>query len=196
MQIIKTHIADVIIIEPKVHGDDRGYFVETYRQDILERFVGHSVDFIQDNESKSDRGVLRGLHYQTGDSAQSKLVRAISGRVLDVAVDIRRGSPTFAQHVAIELSAENKRQVFVPKGFAHGFVVLEDNTIFSYKVDNYYSPAEDRGIAFDDPSLAINWQLPTSQLLLSAKDQQQPLLADAELFSYQSNYYQTSDYEY
>jgi len=196
MQLIRTDIADVIIIEPKVHGDDRGYFVETYRQDILERFVGHSVNFIQDNESKSERGVLRGLHYQIGDSAQSKLVRVISGRVLDVAVDIRQGSPTFAQHVAIELSAENKRQVFVPKGFAHGFVVLEDNTIFSYKVDNYYSPAKDRGIAFDDPSLAINWEVPTSQLLLSAKDQQQPLLADAELFSYQSNDYQTSDYEY
>ncbi|MGM8885999.1 dTDP-4-dehydrorhamnose 3,5-epimerase [Psychrobacter sp. 1U2] len=196
MKVIGTDIADVIIIEPEVHGDERGYFVETYRQDILERFVGYSVNFIQDNESKSDRGVLRGLHYQLGGSAQSKLVRVISGRVLDVAVDIRQGSPTFARHVAIELSAENKRQVFVPKGFAHGFVVLEDNTIFSYKVDNYYSPKDDRGIAFDDPSLAINWQVPTSQLLLSGKDQQQPLLADAELFSYQSNDYQTSDYEY
>lgn len=170
MQLRRTAIADVIIIEPKVHGDERGYFAETYRQDVLERFLGHSVNFIQDNESKSDRGVLRGLHYQIGDSAQSKLVRVISGRVLDVAVDIRKGSPTFAQHVAIELSAENKKQVFVPKGFAHGFAVLEDNTIFSYKVDNYYSPAEDRGIAFDDPSLAINWGLTTSELLLSAKD--------------------------
>lgn len=196
MQLRRTAIADVIIIEPKVHGDERGYFAETYRQDVLERFLGHSVNFIQDNESKSDRGVLRGLHYQIGDSAQSKLVRVISGRVLDVAVDIRKGSPTFAQHVAIELSAENKKQVFVPKGFAHGFAVLEDNTIFSYKVDNYYSPAEDRGIAFDDPSLAINWGLTTSELLLSAKDQQQPLLANAELFSYQTNYYRTSDYEY
>jgi len=196
MQLRRTAIADVIIIEPKVHSDERGYFFESYRQDVLERFVGHSVNFIQDNESKSDRGVLRGLHYQIGNSAQSKLVRVISGRVLDVAVDIRKGSPTFAQHVAIELSAENKRQVFLPKGFAHGFAVLEDNTIFSYKVDNYYSPAEDRGIAFDDPSLSINWGLPTSELLLSAKDQQQPLLADAELFSYQTNYYRTSDYEY
>jgi len=196
MQFKRTDIADVIIIEPKVHGDERGYFVETHRQDVLERFVGHSVNFIQDNESKSDRGVLRGLHYQIGDSAQSKLVRVISGRVLDVAVDIRKGSPTFAQHVAIELSAENKRQVFLPKGFAHGFAVLEDNTIFSYKVDNYYSPTEDRGVAFDDPSLAIKWGLPISELLLSAKDQQQPLLADAELFSYQTNYYRTSDYEY
>ncbi|WP_201603449.1 dTDP-4-dehydrorhamnose 3,5-epimerase [Psychrobacter submarinus] len=196
MQLRRTAIADVIIIEPKVHGDERGYFFESYRQDVLERFVGYSVNFIQDNESKSDRGVLRGLHYQIGSSAQSKLVRVISGRVLDVAVDIRKGSPTFAQHVAIELTAENKRQVLIPRGFAHGFAVLEDNTIFSYKVDNYYSPAEDRGIAFDDPSLAINWGIPTSELLLSAKDQQQPLLADAELFSYQTNYYRTSDYEY
>ncbi|WP_298973427.1 dTDP-4-dehydrorhamnose 3,5-epimerase [uncultured Psychrobacter sp.] len=196
MQLRRTAIADVIIIEPKVHGDERGYFFESYREDVLERFVGHSVNFIQDNESKSDRGVLRGLHYQIGNSAQSKLVRVISGRVLDVAVDIRKGSPTFAQHVAIELSADNKRQVLIPRGFAHGFAVLEDNTIFSYKVDNYYSPAEDRGIAFDDPRLAINWGLPTSELLLSAKDQQQPLLADAELFSYQTNYYRTSDYEY
>ena len=196
MQLRRMAIADVIIIEPKVHGDERGYFFESYREDVLERFVGHSVNFIQDNESKSDRGVLRGLHYQIGNSAQSKLVRVISGRVLDVAVDIRKGSPTFAQHVAIELSADNKRQVLIPRGFAHGFAVLEDNTIFSYKVDNYYSPAEDRGIAFDDPRLAINWGLATSELLLSAKDQQQPLLADAELFSYQTNYYRTSDYEY
>lgn len=183
MQAIATDISDVIIIEPQVHGDERGYFVETFRQDSLERFVGHSINFIQDNESKSDRGVLRGLHYQIGASAQSKLVRVITGRVLDVAVDIRQGSPTFGQHIAIELSAKNKRQVFVPKGFAHGFVVLEDDTIFSYKVDNYYSPADDRGIAFDDPSLAIDWQLPTAQLLLSAKDKKQPLLANAELFS-------------
>lgn len=189
MQFTRSNIADVITIEPKVHGDDRGYFVETFRQDMFEAFVGHKVNFIQDNESKSNRGVLRGLHYQIGDAAQSKLVRVIQGRVLDVAVDIRQGSPTFGQHVAVELSGDNKRQVFVPKGFAHGFLVLEDNSVFSYKVDNYYSPENDRGIAFNDASLGIDWQIPASELLLSAKDQKQPSLSDADVFSYEKNYY-------
>lgn len=189
MNVTRTDIADVLIIEPKVHGDERGYFIETFRQDIFDRFVGYQVNFIQDNESKSERGVLRGLHYQIGSAAQSKLVRVIQGRVLDVAVDIRKGSPTFGHHVAIDLSGENKKQMFIPKGFAHGFVVLEDNTIFSYKVDNYYSPKDDRGIAFDDPSLAIGWKIPFTELLLSAKDQKQPSLADAELFIYEASYY-------
>ena len=189
MQFTRTNITDVIVIEPKVHGDNRGYFVETFRQDMFEEFVGHKVNFMQDNESKSNRGVLRGLHYQIGSAAQSKLVRVIQGRVLDVAVDIRQGSPTFGHHVAIELSGDNKRQMFVPKGFAHGFLVLEDETIFSYKVDNYYSLENDRGIAFNDASLAINWKMSIEELLLSEKDQNQPLLSDADLFSCEQNLY-------
>ena len=182
MQFIRTDIPDVIIIEPQVHGDERGYFVETFRQDQFEDFVGHKVNFCQDNESKSGVGVLRGLHYQLAPKAQSKLVRVIQGRVLDVAIDIRQGSPTFGKHVAVELTAENKRQLFVPRGFAHGFVVLEPDTIFAYKVDNYYSPENDRGIAFNDPAIGINWQLNSEQLQLSEKDQKQPLLADADVF--------------
>lgn len=182
MKFVRTSIPDVFTIEPTVHGDDRGCFMESFRQDLLDDFLGHSIHFIQDNESSSQRGVLRGLHYQLSPAAQTKLVRVISGRVLDVAVDIRKNSPTFGQHVAIELSATNKKQLFVPQGFAHGFVVLEDNTVFGYKVDNLYSPSHDRGIAFNDPSLAIDWQLAEEDLLLSAKDQQQPLLNDAETF--------------
>lgn len=183
------HIPDVIICEPKVHGDSRGYFVETFRQDAFEEFVGHSVNFVQDNESKSSKGVLRGLHYQLAPAAQSKLVRVIQGAVLDVAVDIRQGSPTFGQHVAVELSADNKKQLFVPRGFAHGFVVLQDDTVFAYKVDNYYSPENDRGIAFSDPAIGINWQLDADELKLSQKDCQQPLLSSADLFDYKNNQY-------
>ena len=159
MQFTRTNISDVIIIEPKVYGDNRGYFVETFRADKLEAFLGFKLNFGQDNESKSSKGVLRGLHYQLPPDAQTKLVRVIQGKVLDVAVDIRRNSPTFGQYVAVELSAENKKQMLVPRGFAHGFVVLEDDTIFAYKVDNYYSPECDRGIAFDDESLNIDWVL-------------------------------------
>lgn len=177
MTFTKTAIEDVIIIEPKVHGDNRGYFVETFRADKLEEFLGYKINFCQDNESKSSRGVLRGLHYQLPPHAQTKLVRVIQGRVLDVAVDIRKGSPTFGLHVSVELSSENKRQLLVPRGFAHGFVVLEDDTIFAYKVDNYYSPECDRGIAFDDVALNIDWQVAHAELNLSAKDRVQPKLA-------------------
>ena len=190
MNFIRTNIPDVIIIEPTVHGDDRGYFVETFRADKLEAFLGFKLNFGQDNESKSSRGVLRGLHYQLPPHAQSKLVRVIQGRVLDVAVDIRKNSPTFGQHVAVELSAENKKQLLVPRGFAHGFVVLENDTIFAYKVDNYYSPQCDRGIAFDDENLNIDWILNKEELNLSAKDKVQPLLKDTnDLFEYGVNYY-------
>ena len=189
MQFTRTKIEDVIIIDPVVHGDERGYFVETFRQDKLEEFLGFSLHFCQDNESKSSKGVLRGLHYQLAPAAQTKLVRVIQGRVLDVAVDIRKGSPTFGEHVAVELTAENKRQLFVPRGFAHGFVVLEDDTVFAYKVDNYYSPQNDRGIAFDDASIGIDWQLDTATLKLSAKDTQQPLLQEADLFTYGEDLY-------
>ncbi|KYJ87168.1 dTDP-4-dehydrorhamnose 3,5-epimerase [Sulfurovum riftiae] len=184
MKFIRTDIPDVIIIEPEVHGDERGYFIETFRQDKLEAFLGFKVHFCQDNESKSSKGVLRGLHYQLTPAAQTKLVRVISGRVLDVAVDIRKGSPTFGQYVATELSGENKRQMFIPRGFAHGFVVLEDDTVFAYKVDNYYSPENDRGVAFDDPSIGIDWKLDRNSLNLSGKDTKQPFLQDAELFEY------------
>jgi dTDP-4-dehydrorhamnose 3,5-epimerase len=189
VKFIRTAIPDVIIIEPTVHGDERGYFAETFREDKLESFLGFKVNFCQDNESKSSKGVLRGLHYQLAPFAQTKLVRVIKGSVLDIAVDIRKGSPTFGKHVAVEISEENRRQVFVPRGFAHGFVVLEDDTIFTYKVDNYYSPENDRGIAFDDIALAIDWKLIKEELKLSDKDTKHPFLKDAELFDYGMNLY-------
>ena len=189
MTFTRTDIPDVVICEPTVHGDERGYFVETFRQDKLEDFLGFKVKFCQDNESKSSRGVLRGLHYQLSPAAQTKLVRVIQGSVLDVAVDIRKGSPTFGKHVAVKLTAENKKQLFVPRGFAHAFVVLEDNTIFAYKVDNYYSPENDRGVAFNDPAINIDWGIAVEALKLSDKDTKQPLLQDADLFTYGVNYY-------
>lgn len=190
MNFIRTKISDVVIIEPTVHGDDRGYFVETFREDKLEAFLGYKINFCQDNESKSSRGVLRGLHYQLAPDAQTKLVRVIQGSVLDVAVDIRKGSPTFGKYVAVELTAENKKQILVPRGFAHGFVVLEDDTVFAYKVDSYYSPENDRGIAFDDIELNIDWQVPHEELNLSAKDTTQPKLNETnDLFEYGVNYY-------
>lgn len=190
MNFIRTEIPDVVIIEPVVHGDERGYFVETFRADKLEAFLGYSINFCQDNESKSTRGVLRGLHYQLAPDAQTKLVRVIQGSVLDVAVDIRKDSPTFGQHVAVELTGENKRQLLVPRGFAHGFVVLEDDTVFSYKVDSYYSPENDRGVAFDDKDLKIDWQIPHAELKLSEKDTKQPRLKETDdLFDYAVNYY-------
>ncbi len=190
MKFIRTEIPDVILIEPKVHGDDRGYFVETFRQDKLDEFLGYKIDFCQDNESKSKKGVLRGLHYQLHPFAQTKLVRVIKGKVLDVAVDIREGSPTFGKYISVVLSRDNKKQLLIPRGFAHGFVVLEDETIFSYKVDNYYSPKNDRGIFFNDMDLSIDWRLDSSELILSEKDKTQPLLKDTgDLFEYKVDYY-------
>ena len=190
MKFIKTEIPEVVIVEPVVHGDSRGYFMETFRADKLEEFLGYKINFVQDNESKSSRGVLRGLHYQLYPAVQTKLVRVIHGKVLDVAVDIRKGSPTFGKHVSVELSAENKRQLLVPRGFAHGFVVLEDDTIFAYKVDNYYSPENDRGIAFDDEELGIDWLIPKEELLLSEKDTKHPKLSETEdIFDYKMDYY-------
>lgn len=180
MKFIPQLISDVVLIQPNVHGDNRGYFVETFRQDLFEEAVGYQVNFIQDNESKSTKGVLRGLHYQLPPFAQAKLVRVIEGSVLDVAVDIRKSSPTFGQHVAVNLTSENKHQLFVPHGFAHGFVVLSDKATFAYKVDNYYAPQHDRGIAFDDGDLAINWQLPPEILQLSEKDKLHSTLANAK----------------
>tara|TARA_R110001583_G_C5671425_1_gene411202 strand:- start:29456 stop:30031 length:576 start_codon:yes stop_codon:yes gene_type:complete len=190
VQFISQSIPDVWVIEPKVHGDHRGYFVETFRQDKFEHALGYKIDFVQDNESKSSKGVLRGLHFQLAPHAQSKLVRVIEGAVLDVAVDIRKGSPSFGQHVAVELSGENKKQMFIPRGFAHGFLVLTETTTFAYKVDNYYSPECDRGLAFDDKTLNIDWQLDSQSLLLSEKDITQPSLAELEdCFDYNINYY-------
>ena len=190
MTFTRTEIPDVVVIEPTVHGDSRGYFVETFRQDKLEEFLGYKINFCQDNESKSSKGVLRGLHYQLPPHAQTKLVRVIQGRVLDVAVDIRRNSPTFGKYVAVLLSAENKKQLLVPRGFAHGFVVLEDDTVFAYKVDNYYSPECDRGISFDDKNLNIDWILNHDELNLSAKDTKQPKLNETnDLFEFGVDYY-------
>lgn len=189
MIFTRTAIPDVILIDPKVHGDKRGYFVETFRADKLEAFLGFKVPFCQDNESKSNYGVLRGLHYQLPPFAQSKLVRIIEGEVLDVAVDIRKGSPTFGHHVAVRLSGENKRQMFMPRGFAHGFVVLSETCTFAYKVDNYYSFENDRGIAFDDPFLNIDWMLEANKLQLSDKDTQQPLFSEADHFTFSENLY-------
>jgi len=180
LKFIPQSISDVILIEPTVHGDERGYFLETFRQNLFEEAVGYEVNFIQDNESKSSKGVLRGLHYQLPPYTQAKLVRVIKGSVLDVAVDIRKSSATFGQYVAVELTAQNKHQLFVPHGFAHGFVVLSDSATFAYKVDNYYAPEHDRGIVFNDKELAIDWHLPLDTLQLSDKDKNQPTLANAK----------------
>lgn len=191
MKFIKTEIPEVIIIEPIVVTDDRGYFFETFRKDKLEEAIGYSIDFIQDNESKSSYGVLRGLHFQLPPFAQSKLAHVSRGKILDIVVDIRKGSPTFGKYVLVELSAENKRILFIPRGFAHGLVVLSEEAIFSYKVDNYYSKESERGIAFDDPTLNIDWQIDVDALQLSTKDQNQPLLEDVDkLFDYRENLYE------
>jgi dTDP-4-dehydrorhamnose 3,5-epimerase len=191
MEFIHQDISGILTIEPKIYGDERGYFTETYRQDKLEDALGYRVNFVQDNESKSYKGVLRGLHFQLAPYAQSKLVRVIEGAVLDVAVDVRRGSPSFGRHVAVELSGVNKKQMFIPRGFAHGFLVLTDTATFAYKVDNYYSPEYDRGLAFDDSDLNIDWQLTKQQLLLSDKDTQQPRLTElADCFDCNHNYYE------
>ena len=181
MEYIKTEIDGVWIIQPKVFNDARGYFFEAWKKEEFEQHVGR-VDFIQDNESKSSYGVLRGLHYQKGDSSQAKLVRVIKGRVVDVAVDIRRNSPTFGKYVMVELSDENKRQFFIPRGFAHGFLVLSDEAVFTYKVDNPYAPQSEASIRYDDPDIAINWPIDAKDILTSAKDLSALALKDAELF--------------
>jgi len=189
MILHRTELSDVIIIDPLVHNDERGYFVETFRKDKLDDFLGFSVNFCQDNESKSDFGVFRGFHYQLPPFSQSKLVRVILGRILDVAIDVRRGSPTFGNYVTVELNGENKRQLFIPRGFAHGYVVLSDEAIFSYKVDNYYSPECERGIAYNDPLIQIDWNIEQSKIKLSQKDVCLPLLSNAEVFKYEDKLY-------
>lgn len=179
MKVIETAIEGVKIIEPAVFGDARGWFVEQYNAERYQA-AGITANFVQDNESFSCKGVVRGLHWQAGMCAQAKLVRVIRGAVWDVAVDIRKGSPTFGQHVAVTLSAENKRQLFIPRGFAHGFIVLKDETLFSYKCDNLYAPAAERGMLFSDPALGIQWPEVGVKLTLSAKDQVHPPLAEIE----------------
>ena len=181
MRFLKTDVDGVWIIEPRRFGDHRGYFMESYRADLFREHIG-AVDFVQDNESVSARGVLRGLHYQKGAASQAKLVRVSRGAVLDVAVDLRRSSPTFLRHVAVELSAENGRQLFIPRGFAHGFLVLSDTAQFQYKVDNVYSPTDEASIRFDDPDLGIVWPISSEDMLLSDKDLRGVSLKEAELF--------------
>lgn len=189
MKVIKTAIEDVVIIEPDVFGDARGYFFESYSQQKFDEQV-RKVTFVQDNQSKSKYGVLRGLHFQKGKDAQSKLVRVVKGRVLDVAVDIRKGSPTFGRYVAVELSEDNHRQLFVPRGFAHGFSVLSEEAVFQYKCDNLYAPQAEGAIAWDDPDIGIDWGLPAEDVLLSAKDAAHPRLSQAtDLFDYNTDYY-------
>ena len=181
MKITPTPIDGLVVVEPKVFGDNRGYFFESYnRKNFAEN--GITADFMQDNESKSRYGVLRGLHYQAAPYTQAKLVRVMEGKVLDVAVDIRKNSKTFGQYFAIELSGENKLQLFVPRGFAHGFAVLSEEVVFAYKCDNFYMPSHERGIAFNDPDLNINWQIPLDKAILSAKDTVNPRLKDAVVF--------------
>ncbi|MGL1935266.1 MAG: dTDP-4-dehydrorhamnose 3,5-epimerase [Fibrobacterales bacterium] len=179
MKFIKTEIPEVVIIEPKVFEDERGYFFESFNQKEFDENIGN-VDFVQDNESKSSYGIVRGLHYQLPTFNQQKLVRVIEGTVLDVAVDIRKDSPTFGKHVAVELSAKNKRQLWVPKGFAHGFAVLTETAIFSYKVDNYYAPEYDRGVLWNDPEIGIDWKVDVDKVQLSGKDENQPKLNDVK----------------
>ena len=182
MNFTRLEIPDVILCEPITISDERGYFSETFRQDKLEEFLGFSVNFCQENESKSTFGVLRGLHYQLAPYAQTKLVRVLQGAVLDISVDLRKDSPTFGKYIAIELSEENKKQIFIPKGFAHGFIVLTKEAVLAYKVDNYYHQASERGIAYNDKNLAIDWKLNSENIKVSAKDTNQVLLKNADLF--------------
>lgn len=181
MTYTETEINGVYIIEPRVFNDSRGYFFEAFKQAEFDEHI-KGVSFVQDNESKSGRGVLRGLHYQKGEHSQAKLVRVIKGRVIDVAVDIRRGSPTFGKHVMVELSEDNKRQFFIPRGFAHGFLVLSDEAIFTYKVDNVYAPQSEASIRFDDPDLAIEWPMSASEIHTSEKDLHGKWFREAEVF--------------
>jgi dTDP-4-dehydrorhamnose 3,5-epimerase len=179
MKFIPQSIPGILLIEPVVHNDERGYFVETFKQDLLDKALGYKVNFIQDNESKStSKGVLRGLHFQSPPFTQNKLVRVIKGEVLDVAVDIRRNSPTFGKYVSVELSGKNKKQLFVPGGFAHGFIVLSEGTIFAYKVDAYYSAKHEEGVAYNDKDIDIDWPFLEKEIILSKADQNFPTLAD------------------
>ena len=194
INVIKTEIDGVVIIEPKVFGDARGYFFESFSErdfnEAMTPILGHGIKFVQDNESMSSYGVMRGLHFQTMPYTQSKLVRCVKGAVLDVAVDIRKGSPTYGQHVAVELTEDNHRQFFVPRGFAHGFAVLSETAVFQYKCDNFYAPANDGGVSIVDDSLGIDWRIPVEKALLSEKDTKHDMLKDFDSpFSIDMNLY-------
>ena len=182
MELISTTIPDVLLLRPRCFRDERGYFMESFNEETFRRVTGLSTRFVQDNEAYSRRGVVRGLHYQLAPHAQAKLVRVVSGRVLDVAVDIRKSSPTFGRYVAVELSAENGLQLYIPEGFAHGYAVLSDEAVFHYKCSDYYHPEAEAGIAFDDPQLAIAWPIPQAEMILSEKDRRHPGFVDAQLF--------------
>ena len=201
INVIKTEIDGVVIIEPKVFGDARGYFFESFSErdfnEAMTPILGHGIKFVQDNESMSSYGVMRGLHFQTMPYTQSKLVRCVKGAVLDVAVDIRKGSPTYGQHVAVELTEDNHRQFFVPRGFAHGFAVLSETAVFQYKCDNFYAPANDGGVSIVDDSLGIDWRIPVEKALLSEKDTKHDLLKDFDSpFSIDMNLYPEFENEY
>ena len=194
INVIRTEIDEVVIIEPKVFGDARGYFFESFSErdfnEAMTPILGHGIKFVQDNESMSSYGVMRGLHFQTMPYTQSKLVRCVKGAVLDIAVDIRKGSPTYGQHVAVELTEDNHRQFFVPRGFAHGFAVLSETAVFQYKCDNFYAPANDGGVSIVDDSLGIDWRIPVEKALLSEKDTKHDLLKDFDSpFSIDMNLY-------
>ena len=189
INVIQTEIPGVVIVEPKLFGDERGYFMETWSQKDFDEHV-RPIKFVQDDESKSCYGVLRGLHFQKGKDAQSKLVRVLKGRVLDVALDIRKDSPTFGKHVKVELTGDNHRQLFIPRGFAHGFVVLSEDVIFQYKCDNLYAPQSEGSIIWNDPALRIDWQIPAEDVMLSEKDKHHPTLAECqEIFDFNIDYY-------
>ena len=177
MQVIKTPIEGLLLLEPRVFGDSRGYFFESFNQADFEREVG-PVHFVQDNESRSAYGVVRGLHFQKGEHAQAKLVRVVSGKVLDVAVDLRKGSPTYGHGFSAELSEENHRMLFIPRGFAHGFSVLSEYAVFQYKCDNFYCPEAEAGVAWDDPAIGIDWRIPAGKVILSEKDRKHPKLSE------------------
>lgn len=178
MKIIKTEIEGLVVVQPKVFGDERGFFFESYNYNTLEKASGIKVRFVQDNMARSTKNVLRGLHYQTGDAAQAKLVGVIEGEVLDVAVDLRKESPTYGNYYSIRLSAENKTQLFVPRGFAHGYAVMTDTALFYYKCDNFYSPDKEAGIMYNDPAVSIDWEMDLSKAIISAKDQKHPAFED------------------
>lgn len=181
MEIIQTKLNDCFIIKPTLFEDERGYFFESFNQNTFKRLTGLDTLFVQDNQAKSNYGILRGLHFQKGEHAQAKLVSVVTGRVLDVAVDLRKDSPTYLQHIAVELSAQNHLQLFVPRGFGHGYSVLEDDTIFCYKCDNFYNKQAEGGVLYNDPDLGIDWQIPPDKIILSEKDRILPLAATVEV---------------
>jgi len=188
MEIEQTGLPGLVLLKPRAFKDHRGYFFEKYNQQTFNKLLGRQVHFVQDNQSLSAKGVLRGLHYQIDPMAQAKLVSVLNGRVIDIVVDLRKGSPTFGQHYAVELNDQENNQLFVPRGFAHGFVALEENTRLFYKCDNFYDKDLERGIAWNDPALGFDWQLPPNQLIISEKDQQHPVLANADFnFSFQES---------